>query len=158
MTIKLDPRVAAGATGILLLLTCFTVRAEPSKFEEQIRYRRAVMVMIKWHMEKISPLVKNPQVFNRDEVLNNAAIAETLSKLTLEGFVSGSYEGETKAKAAIWKDWNRFKAQSEKFAVEAAKLHERARSGDAAAIKAQLRETNKACKSCHDEFKSSSLF
>lgn len=155
---KFAPRCAAGMAMACLSLVCLTAKAEPSKFEEQIRYRRAAMVMLKWHMDKISPQVKKPQTFNREEVFNNAMVIETLSKLAFEGYVPGSYEGETKAKAEIGKDWNRFKAISDKFAAAAAKLRELAKSGEVAAIKAQLSETTKVCKSCHDDFKSSSVF
>lgn len=159
MLLNIKPRTMAATAGMFFLsLSSLAARAEAAKFEEQIRYRQAVMTMIKWHTEKIAPLVKTPQAFNRAEALNNAVMVEMLSKLTLEGFVPGSYEGDTKAKAEIAKDWNRFKALGDKFAAEAAKLRERAQSGDAAAVKAQLGETRKVCKSCHDDFKSSSLF
>jgi len=131
--------------------------AESSTFEEPIRYRRAVMTMIKWHADRISPMLKNPQIFNRDEVVRNATYIEFLSRVSLDGFVPGSHEGDTKAKPEIWKDWGHFKASAERFQSEAAKLREVSRSGDSAAIKAQLSETNKACKSCHDDFKSSKL-
>lgn len=155
---NLRPRAFAAAAIMSCSLACPAARAEPAKFEEQIRYRQAVMTMIKWHTEKMSPLVKNPQAFNRNEAINNAAIVEMLSKLAMEGFVPGSYAGDTKAKAEVGTDWNRFKALGDKFAAEATKLRERAQTGDAAAVKAQLGEARKVCKSCHDDFKSSSLF
>ncbi|HEY6897738.1 MAG TPA: cytochrome c [Rhodocyclaceae bacterium] len=144
-------------SAVAALVVAGSAGAESSKFEEQIKYRRAVMTMIKWHGEKISPLVKTPQAFNRDEVLRNATYLEMLSKLAQEGFVPGSHEGDTKAKAEIWKDWNRFKALGDKFEAEAVKLRETAKSGDSAAIKAQLGAVNKVCKSCHDDFKASAL-
>ncbi|MCK9282878.1 MAG: cytochrome c [Rhodocyclaceae bacterium] len=159
MTIKHHLRKSAiGVAGLLFLAVPLMASAEISKFEEHIRYRKAVMTMLKWHADKISSALKNPQAFNRDEVLNNATAVEMLGRLSLEGFVPGSSEGETKAKADIWTDWGRFKVLGEKFSTETVKLRERAKSGDAAALKAQLREVNKVCKSCHDDFKSSSPF
>lgn len=152
-------RAATGAATIALLLTApILAAAEISKFEEQIRYRKAVMTMLKWHSEKIAMALKNPQSLNREDVANSAILMETLSHLSLEGFVPGSYEGETKAKADIWTDWGRFKMLAEKFSAETAKLRERAKLGDASAVKVQLREVSKACKACHDDFKSSSPF
>lgn len=131
--------------------------ADSSNFEEPIKYRRAVMTMIKWHGDRISPMVKNPQAFNRDEVLRNATYIEFLSRVALDGFVPGSQAGETKAKPEIWQDWARFKGLGERFQAAATKLREVARSGDAGAVKAQLGEMNKVCKSCHDDFKASRL-
>lgn len=153
-----EPRKCTVAAMMMMSLTGGTAGAEPAKFEEQIRYRQAVMVMMKWHSEKLASLLKNPPAFNRGEALNSAVILEMLSKVAMEGFVPGSYTGETKAKLAIEKDWGRFKTIGDKFAMETAKLRERTQSGDVAAVKAQLRETRNACKECHDDFKSSSLF
>lgn len=147
-------RMLAAVT--LTALAC-AAWAESSRFEEPIKYRRAVMTMIKWHADRIAPMVKSPQAFNRDELVRNATYIELLSKVVADGFVPGSDEGDTKAKPEIWKDWGRFKAIADRFQAEAAKLHEVARTGDAAAIKAQLGEANKACKNCHDDFKSSKL-
>lgn len=155
MTIR---RVWGGlAVGGFLAALAGSAWAEPSRFEEPIKYRRAAMTMIKWHVDRISPMVRNPQAFNRDEVLRNAINIEFLSKVSHEGFVPGSHEGDTKALPEIWKDWNRFKTLNDRFQAEAAKLREVARTGEAAAVKAQLGETNKVCKTCHDDFKSSKL-
>lgn len=153
-----NPQSLAIVAMMSLSLACISAQAEPPKFEEQIRYRQATMVMMKWHTEKISPLVKNQQAFNRGEALRHAVIVEMLGKLAMEGFVAGSYAGETKAKPIIDKDWTRFKRLGDNFAAEGAKLRERVQSADVAAIKAQLSATRKACKNCHDDFKSSSLF
>jgi len=148
---------AMAAGGCLAAMVSCNGWAESSRFEEAIKYRRAVMTMIKWHVDRIAPMVKNPQTFNRDEVLRNATYLEFLSKVAQEGFVPDSHEGDTKAKPEIWKDWSRFKSLGDKFQAEASKLREVAKTGDAAAVKAQLGEANKICKNCHDDFKSSKL-
>lgn len=145
--------VAAGVTAV----AGSAWAAEPSKFEESIKYRRAAMTMLKWHVDRIAPMVRKPQAFNRDEVARNAASIEFLSRVCLDGFEPGSDHGDTKALPEIWKDWNRFKSLGERFQTEAGKLRDVARNGDAAAVKAQFGETNKVCKACHDDFKSSKL-
>lgn len=145
--------LAAGS----MVLAAGGAGADPSSFEEPIRYRRAVMTMIKWHADQISPLVRKPQAFNRDEILRHATYIEVLSRVTLDGFVPDSHQGDTKAKPEIWQNRARFKSLNDRFQAEAVKLRDQARTGDAAAVKAQLGETNKACKACHDDFKSSKL-
>lgn len=150
-------RIGMMIAGCLATVGLESFGAEPSKFEEPIKYRRAAMTMIKWHVDRIAPMVRNPQAFNRDEVVRSAATIEFLSRLTLEGYVPGSHEGETKALPEIWKDWNRYKALNDRFQAEAVKLRDISKTGDAAAVKAQLSETNKVCKNCHDDFKSSKL-
>lgn len=132
-------------------------QAEPSRFEEQIKYRRSVMTMIKWHEERMAPMLKNPKTFKRDEVLRNATYIEMLSQVADEGFVAGSHEGETQAKPEIWKEWRAFKGLNDDFRREARKLREVATKGEPAAIKTQLGEVNKVCKSCHSDYKNSKL-
>lgn len=150
-------RIVLAVAGCLTAALAGTAWADSSKFEEPIKYRRAAMTMIKWHVDRIAPMVKNPQAFNRDDVVRNATYIEFLGKVAQDGFVPGSHEGDTKAKPEIWKDWERFKSLGDRFQVEAGKLREIARTGDAAAVKAQLGETNKVCKTCHDDFKASKL-
>jgi len=70
------------------------------------------------------------------------------------GFAPGSEEGKTRAKPEIWLDLDEFKEHLEEFRAETAKLATVAKSGDRAAIQAQLGATGKTCKGCHDEYKS----
>ena len=76
-----------------------------------------------------------------------------VSKLPLEGFVPGTDTGETKAKPEIWQDMDDFKAKMDKMNQETAKLSQVAQSGDFEAVKAQVGETGKACKACHDKYR-----
>jgi cytochrome c556 len=46
-----------------------------------------------------------------------------------------------------------FKSKAEKMQAETAKLVQAAKTGDAAALKAQVGETGKACKACHDNYR-----
>jgi cytochrome c556 len=61
--------------------------------------------------------------------------------------------GNTKAKPEIWKNLPDFTSKLEKMQQEVGKLPETVRSGDMAAFKKQVADTNKACKSCHDDYR-----
>jgi len=76
-----------------------------------------------------------------------------VSKLPLEGFVPGTETGETKAKPEIFQDMDDFKAKMDKMNQETAKLAQVAQNGDFDALKAQVGETGKACKACHDKYR-----
>ena len=61
--------------------------------------------------------------------------------------------GDTAAKPEIWENMDDFKAKAEKMQAETAKLLQVAQTGDATALKAQVGETGKACKACHDNYR-----
>ena len=67
--------------------------------------------------------------------------------------MAGSDKGETKAKAEVFKESDKFKAASDKLQAEAAKLAQVTKSGDMAALKTQFGATAQACKNCHDNYR-----
>lgn len=140
-----------------LLAFSASLWADVSRYEEPIRYRRAVMTMVKRHYEQVSAMAKGKIPMNRDELNRHANYLEMLSRASIDGFVAGSHEGDTKAKPEIWQDWSRFRSQVEKFQADATRLKEAARSGNPDSLKGALADMTRTCKNCHDDFKASSL-
>jgi cytochrome c556 len=67
---------------------------------------------------------------------------------------SGPESGaKTKAKAEIWSDAATFAAATRGLQVETAKLQTLAASGDAGAVRSQVRAVGGACGSCHKPFR-----
>ncbi|HMN45474.1 MAG TPA: cytochrome c [Povalibacter sp.] len=67
---------------------------------------------------------------------------------------SGPKEGvKTRAKAEIWSKPQDFNAAQKLFQEQAGKLNTVAAAGDVAAVRAQFGEVGKACKNCHDNFR-----
>lgn len=60
---------------------------------------------------------------------------------------------KTRAKAEIWSDWATFAASAKSLNAESTKLESLAKAGDIDAIKAQVKATGGACKTCHDKFR-----
>lgn len=60
---------------------------------------------------------------------------------------------KTRAKAEIWNKAKDFEAAQKLFAAQATKLTTAADASDIAAVKAQFGEVGKACKNCHDNFR-----
>jgi len=140
-----------------LLAFSASLWAEVSRYEEPIRYRRAVMTMVKRHYEQVSAMAKGKIPMNRDELNRHASYLEMLSRASIDGFVAGSHEGDTKAKPEIWQDWPRFRAQIEKFQADASHLKEAARTGHPETLKSAVADMTRTCKTCHDDFKASAL-
>lgn len=130
-------------------------QAEISRYEEPIRYRKAVMTMVKRHYDQVSAMAKGSLPLNRDALVRQATYLEMLSQVSMDGFVAGSHEGDTRAKQDIWKEWSRFRALAEKFQGDALQLKELAMNGQTGNLKSALGEMTRTCKNCHDEFKAS---
>lgn len=125
------------------------------KQEGAIKYRKALMTAIKWNFDPIVATAKGELPYDKAMIARRAAILAELAKLPEEAFVPGTDEGgDTKAKAEIWEQPEKFKAGFEQFQLKSNALAEAARSGDLGAIKARFQETAKTCQSCHDTFKS----
>lgn len=142
--------------GFMVFVGVCNAQAPVPRAEDAIRYRRAVMAMVKWHYDRLSFQTKGSTPFVREEAQRSAAWLEMLSQQSAEGFVPGSHEGDTKALPSIWAQGSQFRALVERFRSDTAKLNAIARAGgDAAALKAQMNEVTRTCKSCHDDFKKS---
>jgi cytochrome c556 len=141
----------------LLLFACtplFTAGAfAQAKPEDAIKYRRGVFAVMGWNFGPMAAMAKGDRPYDAADFARRAEIVAYMSKLPAEGFVEGSESGDTKAKPEIWLEMDDFKTKLEKMQAEAAKLAEVAKKGDLAAAKAQLGETGKACKACHDKYR-----
>jgi cytochrome c556 len=89
----------------------------------------------------------------RKAAADNAEIATSMSKLPYVAFIEGTDKGDTKAEPKIWTEMDKFKAAASKMQEEMAKLNVVAKGGNIDAIKAQVGETGKSCKACHDAYR-----
>jgi cytochrome c556 len=140
----------------LLLFVCSSLLSSAfaqAKPEDAIKYRRGVFAVMGWNFGPMAAMAKGDRPYDAADFARRAEIVAYMSKLPAEGFIPGSESGDTKAKPEIWLEMDDFKAKLEKMQAEAAKLAEIAKQGDLAAAKAQLGETGKACKACHDKYR-----
>ena len=136
-----------------LSLTAATVGAQ-QKPEDIIKYRQSALFVMGQHFGPLAAMAQGKIAFDKDAAARHAAVVEFMSKLPWDRFPAGTEQGgNTKAKPEIWSNPDDFKAKAEKMQSEAAKLAQVARGGDFAALKAQVGETGKSCKACHDEYR-----
>lgn len=126
---------------------------QKSPEESAIDYRQGAFTMIKHHFGPMAAMMKGDLEYNAADFAKNAEAVAALSKFPMNGFIAGSYEGETEAKAEIELNAEDFKKKMETFQVEAASLAEIAKGGDMAAIKPQFGKVGESCKACHKEYK-----
>jgi len=130
-----------------------SVAAQAVEAEDAIKYRQGVFNAVKWHFGTMGEVVKGKQDYNADDFARRAEIVAQLSKLPLEGFVAGSYTGDTAALPAIEENRDKFEAGMSMLAEKADALAVAAKTGDMDQIRPAFGEVGKTCKGCHDNFK-----
>lgn len=121
--------------------------------EDAIKYRQGVFNAVKWHFGSMADVVKGKQDYNAEEFVRRAETVAQLSKMPWEGFVAGSYEGETDALPAIEQHRDKFDGGMNMLIEKTAALAVAAQTGDLDQIRPAFGEVGKTCKGCHDNFK-----
>ncbi|MCP4211657.1 MAG: cytochrome c [Halieaceae bacterium] len=118
-------------------------------------YRQSWFTMIALNFGPMVAMVKGEIPWNDDQM---TVYADELAILTsmdgMRGFADGSDKGTTRAKPGIWENKEDFKAKMDDMAMAVKTLQTAANSGDRKAIAGDIAATGKACKACHDEYKS----
>ena len=125
--------------------------AQFAKPESAIKYRQSALSVMGTHFARIAAVAKGEVPYNKDDVMKNAAIVNTMASLPWQAFGPGPEGGS--ALPAIWTETDKIKSSQEKLISAAASLNSAAQSGDLDAIKKATAATGATCKGCHDEFK-----
>jgi cytochrome c556 len=124
-----------------------------AKPEDVIKYRKAVMNVQSWNMRPMAMMVKGQQPYDAQLFAWYAGVIQQTSHMLPDAFQAGSDKGDTKAKAEIWKDAGKFKAQLDRFASDTAALVSAARAGNLDAVKGPFGAVAKNCGGCHEAFR-----
>ena len=135
------------------LLCALPAAAQFQKPEDAIKYRKAAFTVLGTHFSRIGAMVNNRVPFDAKVAADNADIVATMASLPFAGFGPGTDKGDTRAKAEIWTEMDKFRAGGTKMQEESVKLAAAAKSGNADALKAAFGEAAKTCKACHDAYR-----
>jgi len=127
--------------------------AQFAKPEDAIKYRKNALFVMQQHYARIGAMVGGKVPFDGRAAADNAAVAESMSKLPWAAFGEGTDKGDTKAKPEIWKEQAKFKAGADKMQAEMTKLAAAAKTGNLDNIKTAFAATSDTCKACHDNFR-----
>lgn len=142
------------AVSIVAALTALPAAAQFAKSEDAIEYRQGAFFVMGQHFGRIAAVAQGKAPYDAKTTAENAAIVLTLSKLPFTAFVDGTQSGHnTKAKAEVWSQRDKFDAAAKTMQDEVVKLDAAAKSGDLDQIKAAVGATGKACKACHDDYR-----
>jgi cytochrome c556 len=141
--------LAVAATAAVAL----PAQAQFAKPEDAFKYRSSVMFLQGQHMGRINAQLKTDKP-NLALVADNAAILDTVNKLSFTAFPEGSDKvPNTRAKPEIWKDQAKFRKYADQLNADVAKLVAASKGGDLAATRAGFQAVGQVCKGCHDDFR-----
>lgn len=118
-----------------------------------VKQRQAAMVLQAKYLGPIGAMLKGAAPYNADIVARNATFLENLSRMPWDGFDASTKGEKSKAKPAVFNDAAKFKATSDAFEADVAKLGEAARAKNEAGVRASFGAVAKACGGCHDTFR-----
>ena len=147
-------RIALAAAVVATTAAGFASAQQGPKPEDEIRYRQSVMNVVGRAIGPMGAMAQGKAPFNAAVVQKNSALMDSLMGLHWNSFGPGTDKGApTKADAKIWTDTAKFKQAAETAQKAVANLASVSKGGDEAKFKSAFGEVGKACKACHDDFR-----
>jgi cytochrome c556 len=124
-----------------------------AKPEQLVKQRQAVMTLQGKYFGPMVGMMQGKVPFNAEVVQRNAGFLDNLSRMPWDGFDPSTKDVKSAALPAIWSENAKWAEAAERLQNEANKLYQVSRSGDEAAIKAQIKAVGGACGGCHEHFR-----
>jgi cytochrome c556 len=146
----MNRKLAAAA----LVASLFSLEAvAQAKPEVLVKQRQAAMTLQGKYFGPLGGMAQGKVPYNQSVVQRNAAFLQVLTQLPWDGFDPSTKGEKSAALPAIWEKPGEFKQAAERLENETAKLAAVSKSGDEAAVKAQIGAVVKACGGCHESFR-----
>ena len=147
-------RKLAAATLIASVAAVFALDAmAQTKPEVLVKQRQAAMTLQGKYFGPLAGMAQGKLPYNASVVQRNAGFLQDLSQMPWDGFDPSTKGEKSAALPAIWEKPAEFKQAAERLENESAKLAAVSKSGDEAAVKAQIGAVGKACGGCHENFR-----
>jgi cytochrome c556 len=125
-----------------------------AKPEVLVKQRQAVMTLQFKYFGPLFGVAQGRVPYNAAMVQRNAGLLDNLSRMAWDGFETSTKDEKSRALPAIYDNKAKFMQYAAQLENETSKLVTVSKSGDEAAVKAQIGAVGKACNSCHDDFRS----
>lgn len=146
-------RLVTVATGAVLFAMLAPGAFAQAKPEVLVKQRQAVMTLQGKYFGPMAAMAQGKAPFNAAVVQRNAGFLDNLSRMSWDGFDASTRGEKSRALPAVFDNSAAFKEAAARLENEAAKLVAVSRSGDEAAVKAQIGAVGKTCGGCHDDFR-----
>ncbi len=125
--------------------------AQFAKSEDAVKYRQSTLFVMGNHFGRINAVVKGEVPFNKEEVIKNATLVNSMASLPWQGFGPGTEGG--RALPNIWTEAPKYKSYQDKLQASTAAMLVAAQSGDLENVKKAFAAVGGNCKACHDDFR-----
>ena len=141
--------LSAAAIGLVISATA----AAQVKPEQLVKQRQAAMTLQGKYFGPLGAMAQGKAPYDAALVARNAAFLDVIDKMPWDGFAASTKDVKSAALPAVFTDTAKFKEAQDRLLSEVSKLVAVSKSGDEAAVKAQLGAVGKACGGCHDNFR-----
>lgn len=141
--------LSATVIGLVISATA----AAQAKPEQLVKQRQAAMTLQGKYFGPLGAMAQGKAPYNAELVRRNAAFLDALDKMPWDGFAASTKGVKSAALPAVFTDTAKFKEAQDRLQSEISKLVSLSKSGDEAAVKAQLGAVGKSCGGCHENFR-----
>jgi cytochrome c556 len=143
---------AIGAAAVLGAVFAQGALAQ-AKPEVLVKQRQAAMTLQGKYFGPMAGMAQGRVPYNAAVIQRNAGFLDNLSRMAWDGFDPSTKDEKSKTLPAAYDNAAKFKEAASRLENEAAKLAALSRTGDEAAVKAQIGAVGKSCGGCHDDFR-----
>lgn len=124
-----------------------------AKPEVLVKQRQAAMTLQGKYFGPMAGMAQGRIPYDAKIVQRNAGFLDNLSRMPWDGFDASTKDAKSAALPAIWAESGKWGEAADRLQSETSKLYAVSRSGDEAAVKAQIGAVGKACGGCHESFR-----
>jgi len=124
-----------------------------AKPEVLVKQRQAAMTLQGKYFGPMAGMMQGRVPYDAKIVQRNAGFLDNLSRMPWDGFADSTKDAKSAALPAIWAEPAKWGEAADRLQNETSKLYAVSRSGDEAAVKAQIGAVGKACGGCHESFR-----
>jgi cytochrome c556 len=142
--------------GLALVLSaaCPLTAFAQVKPETLVKQRQAAMTLqSKYFYGQLRPMGQGKRPYDANVIARDAVLLDALTKMAWDGFTPATKDVKSGALPAVFTETAKFKEGQDRLQSEVAKLVSVSKSGDEAAVKAQIGAVDKACDGCHETFR-----
>jgi cytochrome c556 len=118
-----------------------------------VKQRQSVMTLQGKYFGPLAAMAQGKAPYNAAIVQRNAGFLDNLSRMPWDGFDPSTKGEKSRALPAVYDDKAKFDENASRLENEVSKLAAVSRTGDEAAVKAQILAVGKVCGGCHESFR-----
>lgn len=154
MVKKLTKACICGASVATMLLAPMAISHFDDKQMAQ-SYRQSWFAMVASNFGPMAAMMKGDMPYDEARMKEHAGdLSALMSMNIMRGFADGTEKGTTRALPDVWENKADFSAKMDDLMSAVAALDAAAQTGDKKEIAPAFGATGKACKACHDDYKS----